>query len=280
MILYSHRWLARCRLRLLALSTVLLCAFSWMIYTAYDDGLFLRSSAPPAELASPPSRDVPLAIVLGKTRRESVGWVYKMLPDWIPFIYTVDNEPGFGLHVPANIGREAMVYLTFIIDHYDSLPDITAFLHSTHYQWHNEDVGYYNSAVLRKLRIDTVKARGYVNLRCKVEPGCPSSVHPHNPTEIDVRKNDVRAQFRDIYVELFNVSSVVDVPQVIGGMCCAQFAVSKERILERPLEDYVRMRRWMLGQGQELGGPGLSNFDVGWVFEKIWHVVFGEEAVL
>ncbi|PGH07515.1 hypothetical protein AJ79_06250 [Helicocarpus griseus UAMH5409] len=189
----------------------------------------------------------------------------------------MENEPGFGLHVPANRGREAMAYLTFIIDHYTTLPEITAFVHATHYQWHNEDISPYTSRVLRRLRLETVRTRGYVNLRCNVVPGCnPTSVHPHSPTEVDVQKNDVRAQFRDIYVRLFGLRGVQEVPEALGGVCCAQFVVTREKILQRPVGDYVRMREWVL---MESGGSGLSDFDVGWVFEKVWHVVFGEGAI-
>lgn len=164
-----------------------------------------------------------------------------------------------------------MVYLTFIIDNYNSLPDTTAFVHASQAQWHNDVVGDRTTEVLSNLRIDTVQIKGYVNLRCHSYPGCPSSVFPKNPTEVDIRNNDTRAHFVEIYMDIFNVKEA-EVPAAIGGVCCAQFAVSRKRILQRPKEDYVRMRDWILS-------TELDTFGVGWVFEMMWHIVFGEKAV-
>lgn len=183
----------------------------------------------------------------------------------------MDDEEGYGLHVPGNRGREAMTYLTFIIDHYDALPKTMAFVHATNYQWHNDVPGGKNLKVMKNLRVDTVQKRGYVNLRCEVEPGCPTSVYPFNPTELDIKNNDVRAYFTDVYTELFNVTKN-EVPSEIGAVCCGQFAVSRDRVLQRPRADYVRMRNWALK-------VPLDNKSIGWVYEKIWHIIFGEQAI-
>lgn len=39
------------------------------------------------------------------------------------------------LHVPENKGQESMAYLTYLIDHYKSLPLTVAFLHSHRDRW-------------------------------------------------------------------------------------------------------------------------------------------------
>lgn len=64
-----------------------------------------------------------------------------------------------------------------------------------------------------------------------------------------------------------------DVPNAIGHACCAQFAVSKERILARPREDYERMLTWAMTTNL------ADNGGVGWDFEKLWHIVFGMTSV-
>lgn len=44
--------------------------------------------------------------------------------------YIVDEpNPSDGYRVPVNQGREAMAYLTYIIEHYDKLPDYIVFVH-------------------------------------------------------------------------------------------------------------------------------------------------------
>lgn len=62
-----------------------------------------------------------------------MGW---MSPDqtgsWQAAIYTVnpttDSAPEYTN--PMNKGHEAMAYLTYIIDHYHTLPSTLAFMHS------------------------------------------------------------------------------------------------------------------------------------------------------
>lgn len=58
------------------------------------------------------------------------------------------------------------------------------------------------------------------------------------------------------------------VPALVGQACCAQFAVSRERVLKRPKEDYVEFRRWLLETER-------NNAKSGRVLEFLWHVVFG-----
>ncbi|MCJ1433891.1 hypothetical protein MMC27_003256 [Xylographa pallens] len=229
------------------------------------------------EQANLKANDVPYpgtvakALVMAKTREENVNWAYELKPDWIPYVYSTDHEPGFPLALEHNVGREAMAYLTFIIDNYAGLPEYTAFVHSGFEQWHNDVGGVYTPDTIKELRIDTLKNRGYLNLRCHSSPGCPISVLPWNPTETDIKNNDTRARLKQIYVDLFDVEED-KIPREIGSACCAQFALTKERIRQRPQSDYIRMRDWALN-------VDLDTFGIGWVFEMMWHIVFGQEAV-
>lgn len=110
-------------------------------------------------------------------------------------------------------------------------------------------------------------------LRCQHNPGCPSSVHPLNPTQTDIDNHDIRAYFADAYQQIFNVSAA-RVPGEIGNVCCGQFAVSRERIRARPKEDYIRILEWAATTKL------TDDFGVGWVMEKLWwHIVFGMDVV-
>jgi hypothetical protein len=62
------------------------------------------------------------------------------------------------------------------------------------------------------------------------------------------------------------------VPTVIASPCCAQFAVSGERVLKRGREEYEGYLKWLLE-------TPLDDFTSGRVFEYLWHVIFGMEAV-
>lgn len=61
-------------------------------------------------------------------------------------------------------------------------------------------------------------------------------------------------------------------PTQVGAACCAQFAVSKDQVLARPLSDYVRFREWIMDTEK-------SDAKSGRVLEFLWHVIFGKDAV-
>lgn len=218
----------------------------------------------------PPPGQVTKAMVAAKTRKDDAQWMHDLKPDWIPYIYTTSRPPerGYKLHPPAYRGREALIYLTFIIDYYDELPEYIAFVHAGPDQWHNDLLGPRTEKILKNIRLDTVKKKGYLNLRCAHDPGCPVGVDPFHPTETDIKGKDIRAYFADVYMELFDVPPS-QIPREIGNVCCGQFVVTRERIRERPIEDYIRMRKWALET------TITDSFGIGWVFEKVWHIIFG-----
>lgn len=189
---------------------------------------------------------------------------------WRPYIYTVDNQ-SHPLHTPDNKGKEGMAYLTFIIDNYESLPGIVAFIHSHRdgypVAWHTDNEEHSNPQSLTKLNRDLVRQRGYVNLRCNWVPGCPDEVQPHR------KPKDGRKPFDPVleasWRELFNNS---DIPEVIGVACCAQFAVSRKQILEQGYGYYLHLRQWLLD-------TTLADGESGTVFEYLWHIIFGAKAV-
>ena len=62
------------------------------------------------------------------------------------------------------------------------------------------------------------------------------------------------------------------VPKVLHAPCCAQFLVSRERILARPKVFYERLAMWLQGSPRP-GGPRRAM-----VMEYLWHMIFGEPA--
>ncbi|OAL71684.1 hypothetical protein A7D00_3713 [Trichophyton violaceum] len=78
--------------------------------------------------------------------------------DYTPFIYTTESlsEKGFLVPYPAPgyeiQGREAVAYLTFIVDYYESLPDYSVFIHANENQWHNDFFGGKTNKTLNNFR--------------------------------------------------------------------------------------------------------------------------------
>ncbi|KAJ5085412.1 hypothetical protein N7532_010183, partial [Penicillium argentinense] len=216
-----------------------------------------------------------VGLVLASQRSDDLTWLlaYCKEAGSTPFIYTTEKTPEPGLLVsPTRRGRESPAYLSYIIDFYDNLPDYSLFIHAYPEQWHNDLFGPWTQNTLRNIRYESVDALGYVNLRCQLNPGCPASVYPLSPTQSDIDAHDIRAYFADAYQEIFDVP-IEKVPGEIGNVCCGQFAVSRERILARPKEDYQRILNW--AAMTEL----TNDYGVGWVLEKVWHIIFGMSTV-
>ncbi len=52
------------------------------------------------------------AFVVASRQGEDVSWIHEYLEEWEVFRYVTDNSTEVEYSVPANKGREAMVYLT------------------------------------------------------------------------------------------------------------------------------------------------------------------------
>ncbi|KAL2163016.1 hypothetical protein VTH06DRAFT_6852 [Thermothelomyces fergusii] len=221
-------------------------------------------------------------IVVASLRHEDTSWVHRHLPDWSRRVYVVD-EPTAKLTVPKNKGREAMVYLSHIIDNYDALAAVTVFTHASRFAWHNDDPDYDAVPGLRRLNVAHVRAAGFANLRCVWMLGCPAEMAPHadaaaaaaaaagnaTTTTTAAAGTTAKAVFKRAFEELMPGAAV---PERVGVGCCSQFAVSRDAVRARPRADYARWRDWLLR-------TPLADEVSGRVFEYMWHIIFGKEAV-
>lgn len=242
-----------------------------------------------ALLAPPPPAPAPFkAVVMGALSSEDTSWVSELpeyvpnstlpqtptntLQSWEPYVYAVDNTSS-PLHTPQNRAREAMPYLTYIIDNYARLGETVAFVHAHRSgfpeSWHTDNEEYSNVLSLRALRPSHVQRAGYANLRCNHAVGCdPPEMQllrsPRDPARS--AENALAEMWGDIMGPDFHM------PEEIGVACCAQFAVSRERIRRLPRERYVRFREWLVQ-------APLDDDVVGRVMEYLWHIIFGMDAV-
>lgn len=157
----------------------------------------------------------------------------------------------------------------YIIDNYDHLPSNILFIHAQRFQWHNDDPDYDGLPLLRSFRFPYLQQQGYVNLRCVWVIGCPLEIRPFAEEEEAAAKSEAEnsneQRTGDIYKKAFQeLLPDLQVPQEVGVSCCAQFAVTRERIRQRPREEYVRYREWLLRSS-------LDDSLTGRVFEYSWH---------
>ena len=215
-----------------------------------------------------PHPHISKSLVIAATKSSNLTWLSPALQNsyWETKIYTTD-DPTAPLTVPINKGNEAMVFLTYIIDHYQNLPDVIFFHHDHAQAWHQL---FSSSYELSRLNPKSVLRNGYVSPRCL--PGCENVIElPGDVAPLA----DLKGAARDV-----QISSVLraflpggKVPLKIAAPCCAQFAVSGEAVRRRGLELWVGLRKWLME-------TNLDSMSSGRVLEYTWHLWFGMEPVL
>ena len=222
----------------------------------------------------PPGQPYNRTLVIARTLNESIEWLtndpdLNHDPNLKLSIYTVDDplsDPG----VPINKGHEVMPYLTHIINNYADLTDVTLFMHAHRWTWHNNDLLNSDAKLMvQSLSSAKVVRDGYMNLRCHLDPGCPDHIHPSSPSEdeFDQANRPEEAIVGRAWVELFPDEKAKGPPDVLSQPCCAQFALSADRIRAIPLGRYVFLRQWLLETTLE---DRLS----GRVWEYVWQYLF------
>ena len=248
--------------------------------------------------SSPPPTRHSRTLVVARTREENADWLEQQFRNESQLtmaLYTVDdNSTTASYQVPANKGHEAMPYLTYIIDHYDELDDVTIFMHSHRFTWHNNDLLDSDAVELvKRLRTQKVVRDGYMvcktlfqprcqsrsannlltqNLRCHHEPGCPAHIQPtlHPTTSLsaaDVLNTPEAEIMGQAWMSLFPSSPL---PATLSQPCCAQFAASRSAIRNHPFSDYVAFRNWLLN-------TDLDDKLSGRVFEYLYQYILGDK---
>ncbi|RKU43443.1 hypothetical protein DL546_006167 [Coniochaeta pulveracea] len=260
-----------------------------------------NSSSPMPDTVERLGRKYTKGLVIARTKNEDISWLADttdgsetpVSDGWEVYTYVTD-DPTAPYHTPVNKGREAMAYLTYIIDHYNTptifsptslqpMPEVVLFMHAHRHSWHDNLFSLTSPAVLHHLQLSRVIRLGYMNLRCSWEPGCPDHIHPLQTLPEDTPSDETTAKpafdpykpeesvFADAWSQLFPPS--VPVPSVLSQPCCAQFALSRDTILSKPLSLYISIRDWLLA-------TELPDAISGRVLEYIWQFIWTGKAVL
>lgn len=119
--------------------------------------------------------------------------------------------------------------------------------------------------MIRNLQLPYIISQGYINLRCVWTLGCPAELQFNR----DSTDRPTEAAYPKAFQELFPGQPV---PGTVGVACCAQFALTQEKVHERPLKDYQHYRKWLME-------TDLEDATSGRVMEYSWHMIFGRPAV-
>lgn len=165
----------------------------------------------------------------------------------------------------SNKGREAFAYLKYIVDNYNSLTDITIFIHNQDQAWHNSRLfNLRMSRILQHLDREFVFAQGYFNLRCDWEPGCPARLNLSSTLYPESDGKDKADPEVETMRQSWNQLHPYDpLPAVLAQPCCSQFVASRRSIHTVPLDRWVHFQNWVLN-------TELSDWSTGRVWEYTW----------
>lgn len=224
-----------------------------------------------ADNGSPPplaQQNTSMMLVISRTSSEDISWAATYLPQYSLTTYLADDDSA-PFHPPQNKGREAMNYLTYLINNYDNLPDVSIFIHAHRYAWHNNDQhGQDSVRMLSHFNPLAAVKFGYVNLRCQTSPGCPSELHPKSAHRQSFQHWQ-EVQYAKAFPQVFPDR---DLPEVVAAPCCAQFAVSRGSIHQHEVAYYQKLQDWLLH-------TEIEDDQSGRVFEYSWHIIFGKPDV-
>ncbi|KAK9777793.1 hypothetical protein SCAR479_05476 [Seiridium cardinale] len=219
-----------------------------------------------SQLKNPaPTHSKAVVVAASSASSKETSWLSRVPRDWSVYQYITNETISTALSTPLNKGNEAMVYLTYIIDHYDKLPDVVFFRHDHYEAWHQS----FNSIFeVSHLRTENVVEMGYVSPRCL--SGC-ENIMPVSDNAAEIE--DIDLVPRDVQLSTF-LSLFLDdgerVPDKIAAPCCGQFAASREAIQSRSLEWWSSMRQWLIE-------TPLTSYNSGRLLEWTWHIWLGEQ---
>jgi hypothetical protein len=157
-----------------------------------------------------------------------------------------------------NAGFEASSYLRFIYENYTNLPRYIAFIHGHETAWHQ------HRNIVEEIRKGVWKQKGYYGLNKFLYDDHNSSHH-------------LMPYMHRMWPEYFEPYLHISAPDYVCHDCCAQFIVSRDRILVHPREVYKKWYELSINNDNEFA---MKTKDIAIVFEWIWHVIFGEPLVV
>lgn len=217
-----------------------------------------------------------ISLVLSRYK-ENVGWINDYADNSKIEIY-VYNKSDIGLGIENNkikliqkdnIGRECETYLSYIIENYDNLSDLTVFTQAFPFDNIPSFYDFLDYDITQEEYINYFHWYGTKKHTCD-ENGSPgiypiTSGHP----------NPYNRTLKIIYEDMFSE----ECPSYIEFRPNASFSVSKDIILRHPKEFYEKLITYVNYPEQyEYEGKFKCNPYEAHVIERIWGVIFNDEV--
>ena len=167
-------------------------------------------------------------------------------------IYDKEN-PANPLNIPVNKGNEASVYLKYIVDYYDQLPEYTFFIQDEEFAWHH------SGSIVDKFREALDTNQKYYNINDLAHWNKPNLIPPH----LYQLLLQWYATYVEEYIPLSKVPNNNDF--IYDHRGAAQFLVHRDLIRGLPKVFYERLYDWIID-------TNLPNYVSGRLLEWTWHV--------
>lgn len=194
-------------------------------------------------------------IVVSRYGTNDVTWTRRLVEHGFR-VLIYERPPNSGPYfVPKNKGNEAASYLKHIIDFYDSLSKHTIFIHDHEHAWHH-------GGSLVDI-IQSCSAHHYRSLNNI----CLGNMRP-NVNKVYKKM----VSFFDTFLAPYLGVNTEDIGDwTPGNVCCAQFIVSRERVLQHPKKMYEAIYNHLMRIDGKVGGHLL---------EWTWPIIFEDKRKL
>ncbi|KAI8629920.1 hypothetical protein F5Y19DRAFT_430103 [Xylariaceae sp. FL1651] len=210
-------------------------------------------------------------LVVASLLKDDISWTQSIPIPNLNIIRYVSDYLDAEFHPPvAKKGYEALIYHTYLHDFYDDLPDISILIHADETAWHVDDV--LNKSMifaLAHLDLDQVLQRQYFNLRVSWKGACPAWINTTFTERPDDEGKPEELYMHEAFSENFATN---DVPEILGGPCCSQFAVTRDAVRRHPQSLYRQSMDWLV---QTHWADSIA----GRVWEHMWPWLFLGKAV-
>jgi hypothetical protein len=189
---------------------------------------------------------------------------FKKLYENIDILIYDKENPDNEYNIPINKGNEASVYLKYIIDFYNELPEFTFFIHDEEYAWHH------SGSIIDKYIEAKYANKSYYN------------INDIAPNQFEFLKNDDYNKniFNDknwwndflgwynIFIGNYVNFDKIDKFKIFR--CCAQFLVHRDSIKKLPIDFYQNLYNWIIT-------TDMPNNKSGRFMEWIWHIIWSDD---
>jgi hypothetical protein len=189
---------------------------------------------------------------------------YNNNTDWTKYYYDIHpciikiydkNNSENPYNIPVNKGNEASVYLKYIIDHYNNLPDYIFFIHDEEYSWHHK------GSIIERF-IESLIEVYNKDIKYKNINSTWWDINSHSSS------NNIMKSYWDWYsryIETFIPKKSLRQPIWINKPGSAQFIVHRNRIIKFPIEFYYNIYNWIIS-------TSISSYESGRYLEYTWHI--------